>query len=314
MPAAIIADNVSRSFGETLAVNGLSFTVEQGEVFGVLGPNGAGKTTLVRLLNGVLTLTGGSATICGINVSEHGDEARKLTGVLTETPSLYERLTARENLTFFGTLYGVPPGQLENRVEEILDLFQLKDRGDDPVGRYSKGMKQRLALARAIFHSPKILFLDEPTAGLDPEAAQRVHQMIKDLAGSGGRTVFLCTHNLNEAESLCTRVALINAGNLLAIGSIADLSHRLWKGLSVEIDFLKPPSADLIKAVSEIEGVVVVSAEGTALLIRVPGQEAVPGVVSAAVMNGGLIRRVQPLEHTLEEIYFMIQDRRGITG
>ena len=311
MPAAIIADKVSRSFGGTMAVNGLSFTVEEGEVFGVLGPNGAGKTTLVRLLNGVLTLTGGRAEICGIDVSVHGEEARKLTGVLTETPSLYERLTARENLTFFGTLYGVPPGMLQNRVEEILDLFQLTERGDDPVGEYSKGMKQRLALARAILHSPKILFLDEPTAGLDPEAAHRVHEMIRDLAGSGGRTVFLCTHNLNEAESLCSRVALINTGSLLAIGSIEDLAHRLWKGLSVEIDFLAPPSAGLIKAVSEIEGVLVDSVVDTTLILHVPGEETVPRVVVAAVMSGGLVRKVRPLEHTLEEIYFRIQDQRG---
>ena len=225
------------------ALDGISFSVEEGEVFGVLGPNGSGKTTLVRLLNGVLAPTSGRAYLFGRDVTVDGTYIRERTGVLTETPSLYERLTARKNLTFFSRFYGIPDAEIPHRVERVLSLLDLADRSDDAVGGFSKGMKQRLAIARALIHDPQVIFLDEPTSGLDPEASRQVDGIIRGLAADKGKTIFLCTHNLNEAQNLCSRVAMINRGRVLAQGSIQDLTERLWKAVPLEMEFLTPPPA-----------------------------------------------------------------------
>ncbi len=205
----IETESLSRSFGPVRAVDGPTFQVYEGEVFGLLGPNGAGKTTTVRLLNGVLRPSGGRARVLGLDPVQDGCRLRQQTGVLTETPSLYERLTARENLSLFGALYGIPETKLSRRVARMLEEFGLADRADGRVGEFSKGMKQRLALARALLHEPPLLFLDEPTAGLDPEAARQVTEMIARLSRKEGRAVFLCTHNLTEAQRLCDRVAVM---------------------------------------------------------------------------------------------------------
>ncbi|MGE5463019.1 MAG: ABC transporter ATP-binding protein, partial [Syntrophothermus sp.] len=184
MNPVIEVDQLERTFGEYKAVNGMTFQVEPGEVFGLLGPNGAGKTTTVRLLNGILPPSGGTARVFGLDPVTQGAAIRQKTGVLTETPALYERLSARENLEFFATLQNLPGPKLRRRVDEMLAFFDLTDRAADPVESFSKGMKQRLALARALVHQPPLLFLDEPTSGLDPEAAQQVDDLIADL----GRT------------------------------------------------------------------------------------------------------------------------------
>ncbi|HQP09456.1 MAG TPA: ABC transporter ATP-binding protein, partial [Anaerolineaceae bacterium] len=170
----ITARELGFSYGSRKAVNGLSFTVQPGEVVGLLGPNGAGKTTTVRLLNGLLPPSAGSARVLGYDPATEGENLRKQTGVLTETPALYERLTARQNLQFFGEMAELPQPELKARIEEVLKLFDLQGRGDDRVSTYSKGMKQRLALGRALLHNPGVLFLDEPTSGLDPEASLQV--------------------------------------------------------------------------------------------------------------------------------------------
>ncbi len=195
---------LSREFGHVKALNGFSCDVHEGEVFGLLGPNGAGKTTTVRLLNGVLAPTSGQARVLGFDPVTQGTDLRRRTGVLTETPSLYERLTARDNLTIFGKLYGVKEPKLTARVNELLDLFGLAERADDRAGGFSKGMKQRLALARALLHEPELLFLDEPTAGLDPEAARHVMQLIAQLSRQKGRTVLLCTHTWTKRSACVT--------------------------------------------------------------------------------------------------------------
>ncbi|MBZ0288430.1 MAG: ABC transporter ATP-binding protein, partial [Anaerolineae bacterium] len=194
MAHTIEAEGLSRTFGTLKAVDSVSFTVDKGEVFGLLGPNGAGKTTLVRLLNGVLAASAGNARVLGCDPATQGDTVRARTGVLTEQPSLYERLTARDNLLFFGTMYGVGEADLPARVDELLEMFDLSAQANDRVGGFSKGMKQRLALARTLIHQPELLFFDEPTAGLDPEAARGVTELIEQLSRESGRTVFLCTH------------------------------------------------------------------------------------------------------------------------
>ena len=242
MNTIIEVNGLERSFGSNLAVDGMTFHVKQGEVFGLLGPNGAGKTTTVRLLNGILPPSGGSARVFGLDPATDGQRIRQQTGVLTETPNLYERLSASENLEFFGTLTGIPKETLKPRVAEILEFFGLQERAKDKVETYSKGMKQRLALARALVHQPPLLFLDEPTSGLDPEAAQQVNELIADLSRDDGRTILLATHNLPEAQRLCDRVAIMNKGRILALGSLKELSHKLWPATWVDITLWEMPA------------------------------------------------------------------------
>jgi ABC-2 type transport system ATP-binding protein len=189
-------------FNETVAVDNLSLEVHAGEIFGFLGHNGAGKTTTVRLLNGVIDPTSGSMRVLGLDPQVDGPELRCRTGVLTETPSMDERLTAWDNLSIYADLYGVPKAEVHRRINELLAEFDLSNRGQERVSGYSKGMKQRLALARALLHKPELLFLDEATSGLDPIAAHHVDELIERMARRENRTVFLCTHNLVEAQKL----------------------------------------------------------------------------------------------------------------
>jgi len=307
MEQVISTHGLTRLFGETVAVDHLDLTVQRGEVFGLLGPNGAGKTTTIRLLNGILRPSAGEARVLGMDVRTQGNEIRRHTGVLTETPSLYEALTARENLLFFGDLYDLPPAQLKQRVEELLEEFGLAERADERVGTYSKGMRQRLAIARALLHRPLLLFLDEPTSGLDPLAARRVREMIQRLSHQEGRTIFLCTHNLAEAQLLCSRVGVIDHGRLRALGSPSELARELWQGVWVEIDLRGQLSDQLAEVLEEIPAIQSHSFEDGRLTLQLEDEEAIPEVVAALAARGGRIYRVAPREHTLEEIYFRIQ-------
>jgi ABC-2 type transport system ATP-binding protein len=304
---AIQTNGLSRQFGTVQAVKHVSFEAQEGEVFGLLGPNGAGKTTLVRLLNGILAPTDGSARVLGYDPAAQGDDVRQRTGVLTETPSLYERLTARENLRFFGTLYGVPEADLPRRVDELLALFELEARADSRVGGFSKGMKQRLALARTLIHDPKVLFFDEPTSGLDPEAAHQVTTLIERLSREGGRTVFLCTHNLDEAQRLCDRVGIVNGGRLLAVGSPAQLARDLWQGVWLDISLRAAPDARLVESLRGLNGVSNLTIEGAKVSAQLQAEDCIPNVVTGAVQAGAQIMRVNPREYSLEEIYFRLQ-------
>jgi ABC-2 type transport system ATP-binding protein len=309
--AIIQITDLSRSFGSNCAINGISFTVEEGEVFGLLGPNGSGKTTLVRLLNGVLAPTGGTATVFGRNVANEGPYIRARTGVLTETPSLYERFTARKNLSFFGRFYGIPDAELSGRVQRVLALLDLADRADEPVGGFSKGMKQRLAIARAFIHDPQLIFLDEPTSGLDPEASRQVDGIIRELAADKGKTIFLCTHNLNQAQHLCSQVAMINKGTILAQGTITELTGRLFRAVPVEMEFLDTPTEAVMQAIRGINGIVLERRNENTLVLRVSEKKLVPRAVRAAISEGGDIFRVTPRDYSLEEVYFAVQEQGG---
>ena len=217
--AAIIVENLTRLFGNKTAVNDLSIEVEDGEVFGFLGHNGAGKTTTVRMLNGVLEAHGGSMHVLGMDPLTEGPALRARTGVLTEAAALELRLTARDNLLIYADLFGVPRDKVTTRVDELINFFQLSDATNQRAETFSTGMRQRLALARTLLHDPEVIFLDEPTNGLDPVAAHQVNELIANLAEEKGRTVFLCTHNLVEAQKLCDRVAVMEHGRLVAIGT-----------------------------------------------------------------------------------------------
>jgi ABC-2 type transport system ATP-binding protein len=310
MIPVIDVETLSRSFGAVQAVDGLTFQVYKGEVFGLLGPNGAGKTTTVRLLNGLLCPSGGRARVLGLDPTVEGCRLRQQTGVLTEVPSLYERLTARENLAIFGALYGVPEPDLSRRVARLLEEFELAGRADDRVGGFSKGMKQRLALARALLHEPPLLFLDEPTAGLDPEAARQVIEMVERLSHQEGRTVLLCTHNLSEAQRLCDRVAVMDRGRLLALGTLKELSRTLWPGLQVEIGLRTPLTDAAVASLRLLPDVVGVRSEASQLFVNVADEEVIPSVVEKLVREGARIMQVIPQQPSLEDIYFAIRGER----
>ena len=234
-PVMLRATGLGRQFGELWAIRNMDLEVLRGEVLGLLGPNGAGKTTTVRLLTALIEPTEGRASVDGLDVTEHAEEVRAKVGILTETPGLYDKLSARANLDFFGRLYGLDAGTRATRIEHYLRLFSLWERRDDVAGTFSKGMKQKLAIARALLHDPAVIFLDEPTAALDPEAAFVVREAIESLQRSG-RTIVLATHNLDEADRLCDRIAFVRGG-LLRIDSPAALrgsvgGHGVEVGLS----------------------------------------------------------------------------------
>lgn len=301
----IVTRGLTRRFGDTIAVDDLTLEVYPGEVFGFLGHNGAGKTTTVRLLNGVLTPSAGQAHLLGLNPMTDGPALRRQTGVLTETPSLDERLTARVNLSLYADLYGVPKGEVKPRVDALLAAFDLAERADDKVGEYSKGMKQRLALARTVLHQPTLLFLDEPTAALDPVAARQVHEMIQSRAREG-RTVFINTHNLVEAQRLCDRVAVMEHGRLVAIGTPHELARSLGRNVSVEFE-LAPGSADqALQALRDLPVQVSAGQRNGTVVVNGAEREAIPDLIGLLVSAGLRIYQVTPQEPTLEDVYFAL--------
>ncbi len=306
---AFVTDGLTRHFGELVAVDHLTLEVQAGEVFGFLGHNGAGKTTTVRLLNGVLAPTSGTARVLGLAPMEQGPALRRRTGVLTETPSLDERLTGRENLEIYAALYGVPRREIAARVKELMEVFQLDDRADEKAGDYSKGMKQRLALARALIHRPELLFLDEPTSGLDPVATRMVHDMITHLSHDEDRTVFMCTHNLVEAQKLCDRVAVLEHGKLVAVGTPAELGRKLGRSQRLELEVAPGDEEAALRLLTEAPGVSAHRENGT--IVAAGAQwAAIPGLVTSLASAGVHIYRVAPQEASLEDTYFALQQEK----
>jgi ABC-2 type transport system ATP-binding protein len=225
MKVLIATENLSKYYGkgEIKAVDHLNLTVYEGETFGLLGPNGAGKTTTVNLLNCIVKPTGGTAAVNGYDILREDTEVKRATGLLAESPGLYEKLSAYEFLEFMGALYDVPQDILPKRIDDLLTLFGLTDRRDYLLEGYSRGMKQKILIAAALIHDPPILFLDEPTSTLDPRAALMVKDLIKGLAEKAGRTIFICSHILPIVEELCDRIGIINQGKLIALGTVADI-------------------------------------------------------------------------------------------
>jgi ABC-2 type transport system ATP-binding protein len=226
MKVLIRADKLSKYYGkggEIKAVDGLDLEVYEGETFGLLGPNGAGKTTTVRLLNCIIKPTNGTATVNGYDILKDENKVKRITGMLAESPGLYEKLSAYEFLEFIGALYDVPSDVLKERIDDLLKLFSLDDRRDDLLEGYSRGMKQKVLIAAALVHDPPILFLDEPTSALDPRTALMVKDLIKKLAETAGKTIFICSHMLPIVEELCDRIGVINGGRLIALGTVKEI-------------------------------------------------------------------------------------------
>ncbi len=310
MKEIIQVDNIVHRYGAKLALNGMSFEVGEGEVFGLLGPNGVGKTTTIRLLNGLLIPSCGKMKVLGLDPQQQGVEIRRRVGVLTETPALYERLTALENLQFFGSLAGMTSQNCKIRIGELLNFFDLSERARDRVGSYSKGMKQRLALARALLTRPELLYLDEPTSGLDPEVAKQVHDLIQDVRLKDGHTVVLCTHHLYEAERLCDRMAVMDKGKVIAMGTLDQLRAQAAPEHKILFSFLTPINKDAVSALRKHAGVEKIEEMGEcALLIQVKNNEVTPILIDLLVKKGSPIVAVEPKLASLEEIYFRLQQR-----
>ena len=229
MKVLIETKNLSKHYGEggvIKAVDELDLKVYEGETFGLLGPNGAGKTTAVRLLNCIVKPTNGTASINGYDILSNSEEVKRITGLLAESPGLYEKLSAYEFLEFIGALYDVPKNILPERIDELLKLFGLYERRNHLLEGYSRGMKQKVLIAAALIHDPPILFLDEPTSTLDPRAALMVKDLIKGLADEVGKTIFICSHILPVVEELCDRIGIINQGKLVAVGTVDEIIRQ----------------------------------------------------------------------------------------
>jgi ABC-2 type transport system ATP-binding protein len=303
-PVMLRTTGLGRRFGELWAIRNMDLEVRRGEVLGLLGPNGAGKTTTVRLLAALIEPTEGTATVDGLDVRQQPDAVRSRVGILTETPGLYEKLSARANLDFFGRLYGLDAVARAERIERYLRLFSLWERRDDAAGGFSKGMKQKLAIARALLHEPSVVFFDEPTAALDPEAAYIVREAIEAIRRSG-RTIVLATHNLYEADRLCDRVAFIRGG-LLRVDSPADLREALG-GRGVEVGFADVPGMAIATAARGVDGVSAAELVDHRLVVSAANPRAVtPALIRALVAAGTDIVEVRERATSLEQIYFEI--------
>jgi ABC-2 type transport system ATP-binding protein len=291
------------------AVDGLTLDINEGEVFGFLGPNGAGKTTTVRMLACLIAPTHGSASIAGYEVGKNDTEIRRRVGILTESPGMYERLSAEKNLTIYANLYDVP--DVDRSVGKYLTMLGLWDRRHDPVGSFSKGMRQKLAVARALLHEPKVLFLDEPTTGLDPEAAKLVRDFIEELK-TEGRTIFLTTHNLDEADKLCDKVGIFKQ-KLLAIDSPLALRERLFGRKSVfHLRAIDPTWPALIALQP---GVSSVTQSGEKLVVALDDPEVEnPAIIRTLVDAGAQIMFVGELRHSLEQIYLDLLHQNDAGG
>lgn len=297
---AVVTENLTKIFSQgKKAVDGVCLTLEQGEVFGFLGPNGAGKTTTVKLLNGMLTPTGGRCRVFDIDPGVHPEQAHEFTGVVTEHAQMYDHLTGLQNLVFYGSVFGISNADSEAYAKTLLDKLELTDAKDQKLATYSTGMRQRLSLARAMIHRPKLLFLDEPTSGLDPESVLNVNNMIKSLAQEEGITIFLCTHQLRYAQEICNAYGLIDDGAMLASGSLDELRALVFAGMTVTIATDTFPDTLPHKQTGE-----------RTMEVQVKSEDEIPAIVKHIVERGGNIYQVSAHKLTLEEIYFALLEKR----
>jgi ABC-2 type transport system ATP-binding protein len=301
---AISIEHLSRSFGAIKALDNLSFDVPAGIVFGFLGPNGAGKSTTIRLLLGLLAPTGGQARVLGFDSRTQADAIRARCGALLEFAGLYERMSAQDNLDLYGRIYGMPAPARRARIKELLTGLELWERRREVVAGWSRGMKQKLAVARALFHHPSLVFLDEPTAGFDPMAAAAFRSELAGLAAREGVTVFLTTHNLSEAEKLCARVGVIRQGSLLAIGSPDELKARTASPQAeiVGRGFTEQALAAL-RARPEVDHA---ELRDSHLLIHLRGQSEVGPLVTELVRQGAQIEEIRRGKASLEEVFLTL--------
>jgi len=297
--------NLTRKFGNLTAVDNVTLHVEEGEVFGFLGPNGAGKTTTVRMLCCLIGKTSGEARIGNYTIDTEANclKIRQMVGFLPENVGLYDSLSAYQNLDFYGQLYEVPENKRRENIERLLTLLGIWERKEDAVGTFSKGTKQKIAIARALIHDPQVLFLDEPTANLDPEASKTVRDFILELKKEK-RTIFLNTHNLDEAERLCDRIAILKT-KLIAVDSPKNLERSLYNRKTIV--HLQNVTSSITDAVEKLGSIKNVRVSDNKLILDIDDPEKDnPEVVNAIVGAGGSIQYVTELRSTLEDVYLIL--------
>lgn len=301
MTGAIVTDSLTKQYGSLTALDRFDLQVEQGSIFGLLGPNGAGKTTLIRILTTLMRPTSGTARIEGLDPATDGIRIRRMIGVVSQENSLDRYLTARENLELHARLHEMPPDIARRRIDELLELFGLAGRQKDFPDTFSGGMQRRLVVARALVHQPRILFLDEPTTGLDPQSRHAVWNYVRTLAGS--MTIFLTTHYLEEADQLCERIAIMDHGRLITQGSAAELKGRLTGGARYEITFGGDPTecGEKLHSLSCLRSV---SFAGQTATIELEHWECLSSVVAA--LAGTAVQSISLKEKTLEDVFIAL--------
>ncbi|ULT59371.1 heme ABC exporter ATP-binding protein CcmA [Neobacillus drentensis] len=297
MTSFINVEGLYKSFGQQTVLENVNFQVEKGEIIGLLGPNGAGKTTFIRILNGVIKPDKGSISLNGMDSASEGDEIRKISGIVTESAGLYHQMSGKENLELFKELYGVTD---KKRVAELLDLFDLEEHQDKPVGKYSTGMKKRLALAKALLHKPDILFLDEPTNGLDPDGIQMVISYLKKYNQETGTTIIICSHVLHQLETICDSFAFIDNGTIVEQGTLPELEDKYVQNVTVKVGTtFKPQEKHFLGFSCKVVGADMVAFD-------LPSKKDIPQLLSN-LLKRDPVYSVIIMNNDLESIYFRVR-------
>jgi len=304
MDNAIEVKELTKFFGSLLAVDHVKFEVKSKEIFGLLGPNGAGKTTAIRMICGMLRPTSGTAVIAGFDISQQPQEVKRRIGLVPDISNLFGELSARVNLEFMGKLYGLDKKTRKERIDQVLSLFQLKERQHNLVKFYSKGMHRRLTIAAALLHQPEILIMDEPTSGLDAQTARLVREIIREL-NKEGRTVLLTTHQIDEADRLVDRVGIIDHGKLITLDTPEQLKNHVQSMRALEIRILNEVNQQRwIPLISKAEGVdKVVLTEGKIRILSKDLPQTIPTIVNLVTEQGGKIENISVAQPTLEDAF-----------
>jgi ABC-2 type transport system ATP-binding protein len=312
MDPIIEVKDLTKRFGSLVAVDALSFSVERGEVFGLLGPNGAGKTTTLSMLSTILKITSGTAIVNGFDVARQPSQVRRSIGIVFQEPSIDDRLTGRENLEMHANLYAVPASERGKRIDEVLKLVELEDRADSLMRTYSGGMRRRLEIARGLIHRPKVLFLDEPTLGLDPQTREHIWNYIMELSKRENITMVLTTHYMEEADKLCDRIAIVDYGKIIAL----DEPKQLKEGLEGDIITVKTEMVEglshKLKEMSSVKDLK--EQKGELKIIVKDGEKFLPRVVEIAANSGIHIESMSIHEPTLEDVFMHYTGREIRAG
>ena len=314
MASIIEIENFTKIFrGKVRAVDGVSFEVKKGEIFGLLGPNGAGKSTLIRMLCTLTRPTSGTAKVVGFDVVKEANEVRKHIGLVAEKMIMYNHLTAYENLMLFGKLHNIPNEKLDKRIDDLLELVQMSQWRNTRVGDFSTGMRQKINVIRGLIHMPDLLFLDEHTLGLDPQSSLEIRELIERLNEEQGITMILTTHYMDEADRLSDRIALINHGKIAALDTPSELKKKVSGSdmiiLELNVPNLTPKMVSEIKALKFVNQVLTETPKE--LKIYAKGEEAIDGIIDSVRTNEGKIDFIKNVEPTLEDVFLQITGRKA---
>lgn len=305
---AISATNLTKKFGDFTAVDHVTFDVKKGEIFGLLGPNGAGKSTAIRMLSTLSVPTEGTATVAGFDVRKEDARVREHIGLVSEKMIMYDELKARENLTLFGKLYDIPSGVLRERIDKLLKFVRMEQWADHRIDTFSTGMKQRINVIRALVNEPEILFLDEPTLGLDPQSTAEIRELVRKINAENNTTIILTTHMMTEADMLCDRIGIMDHGRIVALDSPENLKRSITGSDTSLFEFeISNLDTDMVSSVTAIGAVgSLVRDDPTHIKVSATGADAFDVLVDTLRKKGAKIRTVRNLEPTLEDVFLKI--------